>query len=86
MSIQGPSYIVPSEEKECLTHMDLWKKYNVTSIRENQYFLLLIDNTTRYVTLKFLKAKSDAICKVQAYLTHLQIRTHAICNQSRLWH
>jgi gag-pre-integrase-like protein/Pol polyprotein len=50
--------------------------YDITSIRGNQYFLLLIDDATRYVTLKFLKAKSDATCEVQAYLTHLQIRTH----------
>jgi gag-pre-integrase-like protein len=69
--IQGKQTICPfkghhitSAEKGCLTHMDLWEKYDVTSIRGNQYFLLLIDNAIRYVTLKFHKAKSDATHKV----------------------
>src|SRR5258708_23958003 len=63
-------------EKGQITHMDLWGKYDVASVRGNQYFLLLIDDATRYITIKFLKAKSDAAQEVQAYLTHLKIRSH----------
>jgi gag-pre-integrase-like protein len=55
---------ITSAEKGCLTHIDLWGKYDITSIRGNQYFLLLIDDATRYVTLKFLKAKLDAAHEV----------------------
>jgi len=51
-------------------------KYDITSIKGNQYYLLLIDNATRYVTLKFLKAKSDAAHEIQSYMSHLQIRGH----------
>src|SRR5713226_3233614 len=54
-----------------------YHSYNdIASIRGNQYFLLLIDDATRYITIKFLKAKSNAAQEVQAYLTHLKIRSH----------
>src|SRR5260370_28818294 len=53
-------------------------KYDVTWIKGNQYYLLLIDDATRYVTLKFLKAKSDAAHEIQSYMSHLQIRGHVM--------
>ena len=40
-----------------LMHMDLWGKYDVTLIHGHQYYLLLVDDTTRYVTVFFLKGK-----------------------------
>jgi transposase InsO family protein len=61
--------------------MDLWGKYDVSSIHGNQYYLLLVDDATRYVTLHFLKAKSEAGKHIKNYLTYLQVRgnpTHAI--------
>jgi transposase InsO family protein len=61
--------------------MDLWGKYDISSIHGNQYYLLLVDDATRYVTLYFLKAKSEAGKHIKAYLTYLQVRgnpTHAI--------
>jgi hypothetical protein len=45
-------------------HINIWGKYNVISINGNQYYLLLINDATKYVTLKFLKAKSEAACKI----------------------
>src|SRR5258708_15324961 len=81
--IQGKQIVRPFKghhtlchEKGRITHMDLWGKYDVAFVRGNQYFLLLIDNATRYITIKFLKAKSDATQEVQVYLTHLKIRSH----------
>ena len=38
-----------------LTHLDLWGKYDIASIHSNRYYLLLVDNATRYVTVEFLK-------------------------------
>jgi transposase InsO family protein len=64
-----------------LTHMDLWGKYNVTSISGHQYYLLLVDDATRYVTVYFLKGKHEAAQYVKDYFTHLHVRgvtTHAI--------
>src|SRR5229473_7325178 len=67
---------IPCAEKGGITHIDLWGKYDITLIKGNQYYLLLIDDATRYMTLKFLKAKSDAAQEIQAYMSHLQIRGH----------
>src|SRR5258708_12975359 len=64
----------PCAEKGEITHIDLWGKYDVTSIKGNQYYLLLIDDATRYVTLKFLKPKSNPPHHIQPYISHLQLR------------
>ena len=69
------------EHKGELTHMDLWGKYDVTSIGGHQYYLLLVDDATRFVTVYFLKGKHEASEKVKNYLAYLQVRgvsTHAI--------
>src|SRR6267154_2602667 len=65
-----------------LTHMDLWGKYDITSISRHQYYLLLVDNTTCYVTVYFLKGKHEAAQHVKNYLTYLHVHgisTHTIC-------
>ena len=54
-----------------LTHMDLWGKYDTASINGNRYYLLMVDDSSRYVTTEFLKEKSDAAQKVKDYLAHL---------------
>ena len=41
-----------------LIHIDLWGKYSVNSIEGNQYYILFVDDYSRYVTVKFLKQKS----------------------------
>jgi hypothetical protein len=40
-----------------LTHIDLWGKYTVKSIHENQYYLLFVDDMKRYITAECLKEK-----------------------------
>jgi hypothetical protein len=54
-----------------LTHIDLWGKYDVTSINGHQYFILFVDDTTRYMTTHFLKGKDEAVQVVKDYLAHL---------------
>ena len=49
--------------------------------KAHQYYLLLVDDTTCYVTVYFLKGKNEAIQHVKNYLTYLHmhgISTHAI--------
>src|SRR6266436_6007296 len=61
--------------------MDLWGKYDVTSISGHQYYLLLVDDATCFVTVYFLKGKHEAAQYVKDYLTHLHVRgipTHGI--------
>jgi hypothetical protein len=64
-----------------LTHINLWGKYNVTSLQGHQYYILFINNFSQYTTVKFLKAKSQALAHVKAYLTYLKAhrrKPHAI--------
>ena len=42
-----------------LTHIDVWGKYDVASINNFQYYLLLVDDASRYVTVEFLKSKDQ---------------------------
>ena len=68
-------------QKGELTHMDLWGKYNVTSIHGHQYYLLLINDAMRYISLYFLKGKHEASAHIKHYLAHLHVKgisTHAL--------
>ena len=55
-----------------LTHIDVWGKYDVTSINGHQYYLPFVDDTTRYITVNFLKRKDEASARVKDYIVHLQ--------------
>ncbi len=44
----------------------------MTSLHSRQYYILFVDNLSHYVTIKFLKAKSQAPAHVKAYLTYLK--------------
>jgi hypothetical protein len=55
-----------------LMHLDVWGKFLVQSIDKNQYFIGLIDNHTRYITIEGLSLKHDAACKVKDYILSLK--------------
>ena len=55
-----------------LTHIELWGKYGVTSVNGHQYYILFIDEWTRYITVEFLQSKSQATETVKKYLSHLK--------------
>jgi Reverse transcriptase (RNA-dependent DNA polymerase)/gag-polypeptide of LTR copia-type/Integrase core domain/GAG-pre-integrase domain len=54
-----------------LTHIDLWGKYDTVSINGNQYYLLMVDDSSRFNTTDFLKEKKKAAEKVIEYLAKL---------------
>ena len=54
-----------------LTHIDVWGKYDTVSIHCNQYFLLMVDDASQYVTTEFLKEKKEDATKVKKYLAKL---------------
>jgi hypothetical protein len=60
---------VPGE----LTHIDLWGKYKVVSINGHQYYIVLVDDASRMITVDFLKGKNEAVQKVKDYLMHLKV-------------
>ena len=55
-----------------LTHIDLWGKYEVTSINGHQYYIVLVDDASRFITVDFLKGKDQAAQIVKNYLTYLK--------------
>ena len=57
-----------------LTHIDLWGKYDITSINGSSYYLLMVDNATRYTSIAFLKMKNQAAKKLKNYIMHLKVR------------
>ena len=55
-----------------LTHIDVWGKYHLKSINGNQYYTIFVDDAARFITVNFMKTKSDAVQNVKNYLTHLK--------------
>jgi hypothetical protein len=62
-----------------LTHIDLWGKYDVKSINGHQYYALFVDDASRYMTLKFLKGKHEAMQAVKDYYTNLETHRCTPC-------
>jgi hypothetical protein len=63
-------------------HLNVWGKFLVQSINKNQYFIRLIDDHTRYVTVEGLSLKCDTTCKVKDYISSLKAHRkipHTIC-------
>jgi hypothetical protein len=56
-----------------LTHLDVWGKFLVQSIDKNQYFIELIDDHTRYITVEGLNPKHDTTHKVKDYILSLKV-------------
>jgi len=54
-----------------LMHVDLWGKYEKASIHGNYYYLLLVDDALHYVTVEFLKMKTQAIQWIKNYMMYL---------------
>lgn len=65
-----------------ITHIDLWGKCQINLIQSHQYYILFVDDYSRYITVKFLKAKNKAQQHIQAYLAHHIVHNNtllAIC-------
>jgi transposase InsO family protein len=62
-----------------LMHVDLWGKYDKISIHGNKYYLLLVDDASRFVTVEFLKSKHQAAQKIKDHMTHLMSRGMSPC-------
>ena len=56
-----------------LTHIDLRGKYAIRSINGNQYYILMVDDAQRYITVEFLKEKNQVSQAVMNYLTYLKV-------------
>ena len=66
-------------KKGKLTHIDLWGKYDITSINGSRYYLLMVNDGTQFIIVKFLKLKSQAAEKVIKYMANLKARDIKPC-------
>jgi hypothetical protein len=57
-----------------LMHIDIWGKYDISSINGCQYYLLMVDDALRFIMVEFLKTKDQATQKVKNYFTHLELQ------------
>ena len=62
-----------------LTHMDLWGKYPVQSINGNSYYLVMVNDASRFTTVEFLKSKAHAADKIKNYIAYLSARSRSPC-------
>src|SRR6202040_3746169 len=53
-----------------LTHIDLWGKYSIKSINGNHYYVVMVDDAQRYISVKFLKEKKSG-CTSRDELSHI---------------
>ena len=70
-----PRQMKPSK----LTHMDLWGKYQVTSINHNYYYLLMVDDASRHITIEFLKIKEQVAQRIVNYIAALRNQQKIPC-------
>ena len=62
-----------AEKPGDLTHSDLWGLAPKASPGGSKYFISFIDNKTRHITIKFIKSKLDAECKIQNYVVWIKL-------------
>jgi hypothetical protein len=62
-----------------LTHVNLWGKYDKASIHRNLYYLLLVNDASQFITVKFLKSKTQAIQKIKDYMSYLLAHGKSPC-------
>ena len=59
--------------------MYLWGKYPIQSINNNTYYLVMVDDASRFTTVEFLKSKAQAADKIKNYLAYLTARGRSPC-------
>ena len=62
-----------------LMHVDVWGKYETASIHKNSYYVVIIDDALQYITVEFLKKKSQAGQKITEYMTYQIARGRSPC-------
>ena len=62
-----------------LTHVDLWGKNHIASINGSYYYLLMVDDATRHVTVEFLKTKDQTNQRIKNYMAYLKAREKTPC-------
>ncbi|KAG6325737.1 hypothetical protein ID866_13352 [Astraeus odoratus] len=60
-----------AEKPSDLTHTNLWEHCAILGIGGTRYFVSMIDDTSRHITLAFIKSKDQAADKIKDYLVYI---------------
>nr|GEV51962.1 retrovirus-related Pol polyprotein from transposon TNT 1-94 [Tanacetum cinerariifolium] len=72
-----------NQEKLYLLHMDLFGSMRVESINGKQYILVIVDNYSRFIWVKFLRSKDEAPDSIIKCIKNIQVRLNATVRNIR---
>jgi hypothetical protein len=59
-----------------LLHFDIWGPLSIASVHNHRYFLIIVDDFSRYTWLILLKTKVEVSLHVQNFITSIQTQYH----------
>ncbi|GJT99245.1 retrovirus-related pol polyprotein from transposon TNT 1-94 [Tanacetum coccineum] len=72
-----------NQEKLYLLHMDLYGPMRVASINGNMYILVIVDDYSRFIWVRFLKTKNEAPAAIIKCIKNIQVRLKATVQNVR---
>nr|GEV28236.1 ribonuclease H-like domain-containing protein [Tanacetum cinerariifolium] len=69
-----PKFEDPNQEKLYLLHMDLYGPMSVESVNGKKYILVIVDDYSRFIWVKFLRSKDEALDFIIKFLKMIQVR------------
>ncbi|GJV16778.1 retrovirus-related pol polyprotein from transposon TNT 1-94 [Tanacetum coccineum] len=72
-----------NQEKLHLLHMDLCGPMRVASINGKRYILVIVDDYSRFTSVKFLRSKDEAPDAIIKCIKNIQVRLNAIVRNVR---
>ncbi|GJS67886.1 retrovirus-related pol polyprotein from transposon TNT 1-94 [Tanacetum coccineum] len=66
-----------NQEKLYLLHMDLCGPMHVASINGKRYILVIVDNYSRFTSVRFLRTKDEAPKAIIKCIKNIQVRLNA---------
>jgi hypothetical protein len=55
-----------------MVHMDLWGRFHLTSAQGSSYFLIIIDDYSRFTWLYFVSNKSKVFNRIKNYINYMK--------------
>jgi len=55
-----------------LIHVDIWGPYSIPSIHGHKYFLIIVDDYSRYTWIFLLKRKSEVVKALENFVVFVQ--------------
>ncbi|GKB93298.1 retrovirus-related pol polyprotein from transposon TNT 1-94, partial [Tanacetum coccineum] len=72
-----PKFEDTNQEKLYLLHMDLYGPMRVASVNRKKYILVIVDDYSRFIWVKFLASKDEALDFIIKFLKMIQVRLNA---------